>query len=267
MKRLHVHVAVERYLAIHRLLLRAVRRPARRGQDGLRQMDARRSPREFRDLDARAANPASTISAFRSRTPDELHEVYARLRAGRRRHHRAGRDRLLLRQIGKVVDRRSRRHRLGNLPHHRRKHRLRRWHRREHSARSRMRSNALAAHRETEPAHRTLGLLLRVRHDGPSLQRPVPLHRQFGALDHGRGDPEQDGRGKIPRLQRRKPAEGPGPPAHDPALARPRLRHVGLSLEIMGRVRQAGRARNSISCSRSATTPRPKPARSGPASR
>ena len=35
---------------------------------------------------------------------------------------------------------------------------------------------------------------LAVRHrtgHGRSLQRPVPVHRQLGALDHGRGDPEQ----------------------------------------------------------------------------
>ena len=59
-------------------------------------------------------------------TPDELHEVYGRLQAGRpagaggRRHH------LLLRQIGKVVDHRPARACLGNLPHLGRKHGLRR---------------------------------------------------------------------------------------------------------------------------------------------
>ena len=47
---------------------------------------------------------------------------------------------------------------------------------------------------------------------------------------------------EIPRLQRREPAEGPSQPAHDPAIAKPWIRHVGLSLEIMGRICQGRRA-------------------------
>src|SRR6185312_190004 len=35
-----------------------------------------------------------------------------------------------------------------------------------------------------------------------SLQRPVPLHRQLGALDHGRGDPEPQRQRQVHGLQR-----------------------------------------------------------------
>ena len=52
------------------------------------------------------------------------------------------------------------------------------------------------------------------------LQRPVSLHRQFGALDHRRSDPEQDRRGQVPRLQRGQPAEGRGQSRHARAAAR-----------------------------------------------
>ena len=41
-------------------------------------------------------------------------------------------------------------------------------------------------------------------------QCALSLHRQFGALDHGRGDPQQARGGKISRLQRRQPAERQG---------------------------------------------------------
>ena len=75
------------------------------------------------------------------------------------------------------------------------------------------------------------------------------------------------GAGRFRAYSRRQPAEGPGQSAHDRAAARPRLRHVGLPLEVVERVRQARRAARSISSSPSATTPPAKPARSGRASR
>ena len=68
MKRLHVHVAVDDLETVHRLLFDAVRGGAVGRQGRLRQVDARRSARELRDL-ARAADAraASIISASRSR--------------------------------------------------------------------------------------------------------------------------------------------------------------------------------------------------------
>src|SRR5216683_7054332 len=42
------------------------------------------------------------------------------------------------------------------------------------------------------------------------LQRPLSLHREFGALGDGGSHPQQGRREKIPRLQRRQPAERQG---------------------------------------------------------
>ena len=47
--------------------------------------------------------------------------------------------------------------------------------------------------------------------DQKIVQRAVPLHRQFGPLDHGRGDHEPRRAGKISRLFGRKPAQGRRP--------------------------------------------------------
>ena len=69
MKRLHVHVGVERPRPLDRLLFHSVRRRAERGEGRLRQVDARRSARQFRDLGGHACRArASSISASRSRT-------------------------------------------------------------------------------------------------------------------------------------------------------------------------------------------------------
>ena len=68
MKRLHVHVSVESISERDRLLLGAVRGAARGDEAGLRQMDARRSARELRDLDARPrAGPRSSRHPGRER--------------------------------------------------------------------------------------------------------------------------------------------------------------------------------------------------------
>ena len=105
-------------------------------------------------------------------------------------------------------------------------------------------------------------------HGRRSLQRSLPLHRQFGALDHGRGDHEPD---------RARRSSGPTPPAPCPrarsirapleAAKRQWLPRRHFPLEELGGVRGAGRAASSISCSPSATTPPPRSARSGRASR
>ena len=50
------------------------------------------------------------------------------------------------------------------------------------------------------------------------------------------------GAGQLPRLQRGQSAERSGQPAHHPTFAGFRLRHDGLSLEVVERVRQARRA-------------------------
>ena len=91
-------------------------------------------------------------------------------------------------------------------------------------------------------ADRRRRLLHRLSHASDRSIRPLPLHRQFGALDHRRGHPEQDRRGTIPRLQRRKPAERPGQPAHAQLLEVARLRDIRMLLEVLDCVRAAGRA-------------------------
>ena len=79
MKRMHVHVSVEdiaKAIGFYSALFAAKPTVVKAR---LREMDARRSARELRDLDARArARPRS--SRHPGRGPDELHEVYARLR-------------------------------------------------------------------------------------------------------------------------------------------------------------------------------------------
>ena len=59
-------------------------------------------------------------------TPDELHEVYGRLKQADRPVLEEGATTCCYAQVGKVVDRRSARPVLGNLPHLGRKHGLRR---------------------------------------------------------------------------------------------------------------------------------------------
>src|ERR1019366_10756112 len=48
------------------------------------------------------------------------------------------------------------------------------------------------------------------RRNHRALQRPLPLHGQFGALDPGRGDPEPDRRRRLPRLFGRVASERRG---------------------------------------------------------
>ncbi len=107
----------------------------------------------------------------------------------------------------------------------------------------------------------------KVHHERSPIQRAVPVHRQFGALDHGGSDLEQAGRGTIPRLQRGKPAEGTGQPAHPAAPAKASTTTLPAFARSRGTSSPEPARRRSISCSPSATTPRPKHARCGRASR
>ena len=68
MKRLHVHVAVDDLNAIDRFYSALFAAEPSVIKTGLRQVDARRSARQFRHLDARRGRPASIISASRPRT-------------------------------------------------------------------------------------------------------------------------------------------------------------------------------------------------------
>ena len=134
MKRLHVHVAVENLpqsIGFYSALFAA--QPAVVKTDYAKWMLD--DPRVNFAISTRGRQPGLDHLGIQVENADELQEVYARLRQGGRQRHRAGSDRLLLCEVGKVVDRRSRRHRLGNLPHHRREHDLWRRHRRTRCAR------------------------------------------------------------------------------------------------------------------------------------
>src|SRR6516164_2706233 len=74
---------------------------------------------------------------------------------------------------------------------------------------------------------------VRPHHDQSPLQRAFPLHRQFGSFNHGGGYLEQARCRKIPRIQRGKSAQRVGASRGASATAVPRLRHVGLSVEVM----------------------------------
>ena len=109
---------------------------------------------------------------------------------------RTGRDALLLRKVGEIMDRGSRRHCVGNFPHHRREHRL--WRRHRQNARARI-AKTTALLRAALIAAAPVACCVKVRHGRPSLQCVVPVHRKFSPLDHGRSDLEQARRREISR--------------------------------------------------------------------
>src|SRR6516165_10050484 len=74
------------------------------------------------------------------------------------------------------------------------------------------------------------------RHARSSLQRAVSLHRQFGSFDHGGSHLEQAKCRQFPCTQRGESAQRVGASRSTPASALARLRHFGLSVEIMERV-------------------------------
>ena len=183
---------------------------------------------------------------------------------GRRQCDRGRQDHLLLRAIGKILDRRPGGNFLGDIFHHRRKHALRR---RRREGRSRRPRQGLLRTGSKTRAPRLRRPVVRSGPWSTAVQHAVPVHRQFGALDHRRSDPEQDRQGKIPRLS--APA------------ASPRGRSIRTRCDCCATSATTRRAcarsrganspgparRRSISSSRSATTPPPRPVRCGPASR
>jgi hypothetical protein len=129
MKRMHVHVAVadiphavEFYAAMF------AARPVVVKPDYAKWM--LEDPRVNFAISTRGKQPGLDHLGIQVETQDELQEAYVRPAQRRRRCHRAGTDVLLLREVGKGMDRGSGRDLVGNLPHHRREHRLRRWQRR-----------------------------------------------------------------------------------------------------------------------------------------
>ena len=78
--------------------------------------------------------------------------------------------------------------------------------------------------------------------DRPAVQRPLSLHRQLGALDHGRGHPWSRRTWQFPRFLGRQPAEGQRPSLCARSLAQVELRRQRLPLQELERVRPPRRA-------------------------
>ena len=229
-----------------------------RREGRLCQVDARRSARQFRHLrgPARRAR-ASSISASRPRARDELAEVYGRLKARRPAGARGGRDHLLLRQVREELDRRSRTA----------------WSGRRSSPTARRRSMATARRSATladtpaPPADGCLPQPMQAPHEPSDLQRPVPVHRQLGAVDPRRGAPQPGRRGPLPRLLGRQPSQGRGASDGARRAATSWAFRPTASARRAGTSSPAAARRSSISSSPSATMPPARSARSGRASR
>lgn len=69
------------------------------------------------------------------------------------------------------------------------------------------------------------------RHDRSSLQRLVPMHRQFGALDPRLSGAQPRGSRKIPRFLCRFASEGRSASLHAATAQEPELRYVLCALE------------------------------------
>ncbi len=152
----------------------------------------------LRDLRARQPRPASTIWASRWRADEELRELAGRLKAAGETTRDQEATTCCYAQSNKAWVNDPTRHALGDVLHLRRRDRLWRGRARDAQPPGSMLRSAPQS-----------GLLLKPAAERAApwptpYQRPLPLHRQFGALDPGRGDPEPD---------RRRASSWPIPPA------------------------------------------------------
>ena len=125
MKRMHVHVAVDDFshsIGFYSALFAA--EPSVVKTDYAKWMLD--DPRVNFAISTRGRQPGLDHLGIQVEDKDELQEIYARLHEAGGTVIEQGADQLLLRQVGEILDRRSGRHCLGDVPHHRRKHRLRR---------------------------------------------------------------------------------------------------------------------------------------------
>ena len=125
MKRLHVHVSVDdlaQSIRFYSTLFAA--EPAITKPDYAKWMLD--DPRVNFAISKRGGQTGLDHLGIQVETPDELHEVYRAATTGRPAGAGRGRDHLLLREVGKVVDHGPARRVVGNLPDLRRKHGLRR---------------------------------------------------------------------------------------------------------------------------------------------
>ncbi len=118
-----------------------------------------------------APRPGSNHLGIQVENEGELAEVYARLNKAGAPVLEEGKTTCCYAQVREILDRRSGRHLVGDVPDHGRIHRLRQ----------------LAAAGRAGGG----GRVLRRRRAHDHAQRAVPLHGELGALDHGRIHPAQ----------------------------------------------------------------------------
>ena len=134
MKRFHVHVAVDdlqQSIGFYSALFAA--EPSVIKTDYAKWMLD--DPRVNFAISTRGRQAGLDHLGIQVENKDELKEIYGRLHKAGGNVIEQGQTSLLLRQVGKVLDRRSGRHFVGNLSHDGRKHRLRRRHWRARCAR------------------------------------------------------------------------------------------------------------------------------------
>ena len=210
---------------------------------------------------------ASIISASRSKTQDELHEVYTRLREAGGTIIEQGKTACCYAKSEKSWIDDPAGHRMGNVPDHRREHRLRRRHRREHGTRVAHEKKSLAASRG-----RSSGSLRAASAVVKELMADRPYNVLFLCTGNsarsiiGEAILNKLGAGKF-----RAYSAGSQPKGQVNPDTMRLCGSLGYETRAIARNHgtnlQSRRSQNSISSSRSATTRRLKHARSGRASR
>ncbi len=191
MKRFHVHLGVPDLSASIRFYSDLFGKAPTVREGRLREMDARRSTRQLRDLAARACRrpqPPRTASRVGGRTCGHSHAVRSRRCDGYRRRARRA---LLLCEIGQALGHRSSGHRLGSVPHAGFDSAVRCGHRRSKGRRGLLFTQGEWRFNARQSGQHLRYLLLtsrEPRHAGSRLQRAVPLHRQFRAQHHRGSD-------------------------------------------------------------------------------
>jgi hypothetical protein len=123
MKRMHVHVAVndlDHSIGFYSALFAA--RPAVIKSDYAKWMLD--DPRVNFAISTRGREPGLDHLGIQVEDQNELHEGIRPASQGRRCRGRTREYDVLLRQVREILDRRSGRHLVGDVPHERRKHRL-----------------------------------------------------------------------------------------------------------------------------------------------
>ena len=201
MKRFHVHVAVDDLASNIRFYSTVFGVPptVEKPDYAKWMLD---DPRVNFAISSAGSSPASTTSACRWNRTRRLTALREQCRAGGDRGAGPEGCSLLLCALGQVLDHRSPRHCLGDLPHARCRSGLRASERPE--APKRTRATSCCA-----PAQATIAIkaaksrsLLLMSEAGTTAQRAVSMHRQFRAQHHGRSHPERSRQRPAQSVQR-----------------------------------------------------------------